>query len=91
MTYDEARRRLEQATRFENGRPVWDARDREAVHAVFAKVKELEELLLTMLSKVNRDEIYKHDLVALAMDGAVATDGCHTDVGSKVRAMLAGR
>jgi hypothetical protein len=52
---------------------------------------KLRELLSVMLSKVNRDEIYKHDLVALAMDGAVATDGCHTDVGTKLRLAIVAR
>ena len=34
----------------------------------------------------NRDEIYKHDLHALLADGA--KDGCHTDVGTKLREQL---
>jgi hypothetical protein len=51
----------------------------------------LRELLAVMLSKVNRDEIYKHDLIAIAMDGAAATEGCHTDVGTKLRLAIAAR
>jgi len=53
-----------------------------------ARIAELEGRLLTMLTKVHRDEIYKHDLVALAMDGAVASDGCHTAEGSRIRRTL---
>lgn len=41
MTPHDARQRLETVIHFSHGRPVWDARDREAVLAV---LKELDEL-----------------------------------------------
>lgn len=40
------------------------------------------------LGRADRDAIYRHDLKALAADGAIG--GCHTDVGTAVRNRLAG-
>ena len=54
--------------------------------AAMARIAELEAAIKVDLGRADRDAIYRHDLKALAADGA--TDGCHTDVGTVVRTRL---
>lgn len=56
--------------------------------AAVARIAELEAAVRVDLGRADRDAIYRHDLKALAADGA--SDGCHTDVGTIVRIRLAG-
>ena len=58
---------------------------RDLVERRDARIRELEELLVIALARMNRDDIYKHDLLAILMDGAQASEGCHTAVGTRLK------
>lgn len=72
----------------------WNARQLEKEMGLFIEAKEARIATLTRQrdaliddhANPNRDAIYKHDLHALLKDGA--KDGCHTDVGTKLRTEL---
>lgn len=51
-----------------------------------AERDEIRDVLLTELRKVTNDALYKHDLLSLTLDGAIATEGCHTEAGTLLRA-----
>ncbi len=50
----EARQRLLNVMEFREGRPVWDARDREAVLVLFEEIFRLKEYILTSAVRATR-------------------------------------